>query len=840
MNSMINCSRLLATVLCGAVLAACDSIQDVREEPYTAVPAVNAVLGGSIRGLGSIRPLILQNNGADVCLVLENPNTPAGPKIVSECKFYGIPDEEYSTFSLGARPVGSPYSITVKSQPFGKICTVANPTGTVGAGSDEIQITCENDPAVSRYTVTANIDPAASARAGLKVILTTENGTCPVEATGQSSFTFDPSLCPNTPGGFHQNATQLFNNGTSLPTFGWRVTATIPGATVIDAPTNCFVTGGPVTNTGGNIDDDGKATTAPTGNVTVNVVSCAFVVRAQADFFPSASPPAIPGGEAISLVLREQPTGVDVAAARITAFADTYIPFMEIDSAGNPTATQYDARSQIDAFYEVIVTGSPTGMTCIPGNSVTGGSSSTSTRTRGNWTDGGGVLLRRPASAYVRDAWLIDRVIRCRAAPAVDVQLRGVYQQTAVTTRTATRTGVAPEITVTTVRNHNFLALFEDGQYLYGQHIASAANNGVEQGFYNYNSGTGQIVFTAFTDTNGGSGLHSVATAGSPVPKTITSVVRSQEAGRNVIRGRYSSATANGLSLSGGLLTVAVGSGVGLNVASGPHTTLTGLASAINTAGLGLPIAAVSGDELLITGPAGGVVFGGSAAETLGLGTVAAGATALSMGAGSAVSSVVVTTVDWTLTEVGADPLVATTNIMDGAWVTWDTRRQVEDRRRVMVYQHSLYNLFHMGVNGIPNLQEACYVGDFGLEGFWTRQGGRSGCNMRIYTNVVRNDGSAPTETFSLMSSSSSDIPNPTAVLRDYPGRWPQSRNPDFTDGRPYSVVDYQIRLAGSEPADPICPGADKLTVWDTAHGTRKSELDPPIPPIVLCRMSVN
>ena len=90
------------------------------------------------------------------------------------------------------------------------------------------------------------------------------------------------------------------------------------------------------------------------------------------------------------------------------------------------------------------------------------------------------------------------------------------------------------------------------------------------------------------------------------------------------------------------------------------------------------------------------------------------------------------------------------------------------------------------------------------------------------------------------MSSSSSDIPNPTAVLRDYPGRWPQSQNPDFTDGRPYSLTDFEIRLAGSQPADPICPDADKLTVWDTAHGTRKSELDPPIPPIVLCRVSAN
>jgi hypothetical protein len=157
-----------------------------------------------------------------------------------------------------------------------------------------------------------------------------------------------------------------------------------------------------------------------------------------------------------------------------------------------------------------------------------------------------------------------------------------------------------------------------------------------------------------------------------------------------------------------------------------------------------------------------------------------------------------------------------------------------------MIYQHGLYNLVHIGVNGIPNLQEACFVGTVGLSGTWTRQGGRSGCSMRYYTTTVSDDGTEPNYTFNGMSSSSSDIPNPTAVLWDYPGRWPQSQNPDFTDGRPYSLVDYEIRLAGSEPSDPICPGVDKLTVWDTQHGTRKSTLDPPIPPIVMCRMTGN
>src|SRR5690606_19559515 len=324
--------------------------------------------------------------------------------------------------------------------------------------------------AVARYNVTANIAAEASATPGLRVTLTTENGTCPVNATGLTSITFSPSMCPNGSGGFHQNATQIFDNGLNLPTFGWRVTATIPGATAADPVTNCFVSGGPVANTGGNIGDDGKATTPPTGDVAVNVQACNFAVRAQAVYSvptvalnaapTTSSPPAIAPGEAISLVLREQPSGVDVAAARITSFANTFIPFMEIDGDGNPTATQYAARSHVNAFFEVVVTGSPTGMTCIPGGSVSSSSNvnaSTGNRTVGNWTDGGAILLRQPASARVAQLWVPDTVIRCRALPDPDRQLRGVFQQNAVSTRIASVGGAAATPSLTRVRNHNFL-----------------------------------------------------------------------------------------------------------------------------------------------------------------------------------------------------------------------------------------------------------------------------------------------------------------------------------------------------------------------------------------------
>jgi hypothetical protein len=867
MNSKICGAHLLAAALCGVVLAGCDSIRDVQEEPFTALPSETAVLGGQIRDLGSRRPLVLQYNGTDTCLVPEVPNQPTGKKIISECRFLGVPDQELSAFSFGALPVGTAYNITVKRQPFGKICTVNNPSGAVQAGGSEVQVTCADDPAVAHYSVTVNVDPAAN-RAGLRVILTTENGTCPVDVNGRSSVTFSPSECPDSEiTGYHQNATYIFDNGTNLPNFPWRVTATIPGVTAVAPPTNCFVTGGPVANTGGNVSDSGEVDVAnkPAGNVTTTVVSCGFTARIQADFSPhTVTAPTIAPGEGITVLLRSQPTGVDVAAATITSFANTYVPFMVPDVNGDPTATPYDAQSDTNAFYELVVRQSPSGMTCIPGNSVAGGSSANSLRTVGNWTDAGAVLLRRPASDYVANLWLIDRVIRCRVAPTDPAtQLRGAYWQFARTTTTTTVGGGAPAVVPVTVRNRNVLTFFEDGQYLYGNHTGTASNNGVEQGFYTYNPAAQSLVFTGFTDTNGGQGIHSSATAGSPVPRTITSVVRSPGPPRT-ITARVSNTTANGVALSStNSVTVAVNNGQAFAVASGTYTTanFTALVTAINNASPGSgTIAVANGSEITFTGPAGGVVFGGPAAGVLGLpASVAAGASATSSNVGVTLATSVNTVIDWILEQVGPDPLVTSTNALDGAWVTWDAQRlpsAAEDRRRIFIYQHGLYNGLHIGVNGIANLQEACFVGDFGLTGTWTRQGGRSGCHMRQYT--LRNGetieqliqlypsncgfpaGAPVASTCALLSSGSSDIPNASTVLKDYPGRWPQSQNPDFTDGRPYSLVEFEVRLAGSAPSDPVCPNEDKLTVWDTQHGVRKALLDPPVPPIVLCRLTAN
>lgn len=870
MKSMISSSGILAAALCATLLAGCSAVESVNEEPSAALPEQSALLAGRIKDLGTRRPLVLQYNGTDTCLVPVNPADPNGRKVVTECAFLGVPDQEFSLFSFGGLTVGTAYNITVKKQPFGKICTVQNPNGTVAVAGAQIEVTCVDDPAVTHNTVTVDTS-AVAGKSGLRVILTTENGTCPVSVDGRTSITFSPTECPDSAtSGYHRNATYTFDNGLSLPHFPWQVTATIPGATATSPPINCFVTGGPVANTGGNVSDTNEVDPAdrPTGDVSVTVQSCGFTVRAQADYSRPpgvTTTPAIAVGDGITVALRSQPWGEDVASVRITSFANSFVPFMVPDANGDPTATQYEAQSDPNAFYELVVTQSPAGMSCMPGSSTSSSAAPNSTRAVGNWTDAGAVLLRNPASSYQPNVWLIDRVIRCRLIPADPAtQLRGSYWQSTTTT-TTNSVGSGPlNIVPVTVRNRNVLTFFEDGQYLYGNHVASASNNGVEQGFYHYDPVAQTIVLTGITDTNGAQGLHVVSTGGSavgaPVARTMPEVVRAPGS----ITTRITNTTTTGLVLSSGSLTVAVGTGLPFNVASGTYVTanFANLVAAINAVPGAAGIAAANGGEITITAPAGqSVTFGGGAAVTLGMPiTVPAGTSATSTAVANTLDSTQNVTVDWVLEEVGPDPMVTSTNALDGAWVLWDATRQpapVEDRRRIFVYQHGLYTALHIGVNGIANLQEACYVGNFGLSGTWTRQGGRSGCNMRTYTlaagetiqQVVQAVPSCSNtalgeaglaSTCALLSSGSADIPNATTALKDYPGRWPQSQNPDFTDGRPYSLVEFEVRLAGADPADPVCPNLDKLTVWDTQHGVRKSMQAPPIPPVVMCRMTAN
>jgi hypothetical protein len=300
-----------------------------------------------------------------------------------------------------------------------------------------------------------------------------------LDATGETTFTF-PDVA--------------FNSGFSLPVFGWKVTATVPPTEEGGPVNNCNVTGGPVAGTGSNIEADGSALIAPTGNVTgVSVTSCAFNVSVRADT-AAGGPTTLASG--LTVALRHQRTGEELPAISIPSFG----------SAGAATFT--NVRSNSDAIYELVIKSQPTGQVCVTGfGSAVAGSTA---------TDAGAVLLLQPAGAAVGGSWLINRALRCRAVPAEPARLRGIYQQFTV---------ASPDPTPT----RNFLALFEDGTYLFGAHSSSSSSSGVEHGFYAYNSAAQTLGLQPYTDTSGSGGLSNAAAA-----VNLTAVVKTAGPGGTI------------------------------------------------------------------------------------------------------------------------------------------------------------------------------------------------------------------------------------------------------------------------------------------------------------------
>jgi hypothetical protein len=140
MNSQIARFGLAAVALCGLVLAGCNAVEDVREDPYIATPAQTVALNGIIYGLGSKRAVTLQNTSGNAVTVL--PFVAPAPTVPTAASI--------TPFTFGPVVVGSPYKIEVKSQPYGKKCVAANNEGTITTQSAlGITITCTDITNVS-------------------------------------------------------------------------------------------------------------------------------------------------------------------------------------------------------------------------------------------------------------------------------------------------------------------------------------------------------------------------------------------------------------------------------------------------------------------------------------------------------------------------------------------------------------------------------------------------------------------------------------------------------------------------------------------------------------------
>jgi hypothetical protein len=540
MNSMLNCSRLLAAV-CGVVLAGCNAVEDVRDPPFTDVPPQKAVLSGTITGLSSARPIVLRWRGTPAC---QAPSATDPTKFeAADCKFFGIQGAASSNFSFGAdEDVGTPYNITVQSQPYGKTCIprAGTASGTIGGAGPAPVIDCtDNLTAVPRYNLTVTIPTALQSLPNLDISLATEEKLETRDARGQASVMF-PGV--------------LFNSGLSLPLFEYKLIATTrtPDGIVnrcTFAPVTGLNLGGENRNPIGTFADGvtDNDIVLPTGAVSVSLSTCTFSVSATVAYNGTPSQ-AIPAG--LTLALRR-------SAAGMLATQDVQTLTVPAVASGTTTVTfPTPVMANANAVYELVVTAQPAGQTCVVFGNTTTYADTTSTtagvNTAINAPTASAVMLVDPSNT---DWWAYaNRSVRCRAIPAPADRLIGTYQMDA---RTGFQANVTPSLGYG--RSREFLTFFADGTFLYGIDATGTASraagspnatwpaslpvrapanwtasSGVQHGFYAYNSVAGTITFTVVTATNinpVGRGIAAMAGAAGPPtfvppPPMATNVVK--------------------------------------------------------------------------------------------------------------------------------------------------------------------------------------------------------------------------------------------------------------------------------------------------------------------------
>ncbi len=480
---------LAALTVLGTALAGCDSIKDVRDKPYTELPAQTVVLEGRIEGLGSRRSLVLMNNGDTARARSFLAPAPTGP---SEG-----PVE--TRFTFGALPVGTPYNIEVRAQPVGKTCTIANGSGTLNAdAAPDILITCVNS--TPRFSMTVSTGPIAGI-VGAKVTLATEENVYETDIpAGTTSVTFEDVLFDPTFGLSPQQAA-------TTPPFVWSVTAsTTEGGTV----NKCPVT---------NPTNPGGANPAnPTQDINnVSVLSCAFSLGGSVAYSlkeAGDTPPAAPEG----LVLELRNTGEDVIATQ--QFSGGWGTSFTFNEGGEPVADPVRFVSNKDAVYYVAVGSQPTNnLHCIVTNPMA-------------------ILYAPQLSQNPTD--ITTPAVQCRELPGAGRALRGVYRHT---TTSWQRNAAADIRTVTwdpfdftkqNTASSNMMAFFENGTFIYGTH---ANTSQVEHGFYDFTpgaDGTGTLRLTLNVDTLS---TGSFPANFSPANATSASTVPTTTSGLNVVPG---------------------------------------------------------------------------------------------------------------------------------------------------------------------------------------------------------------------------------------------------------------------------------------------------------------
>lgn len=150
--------------LAAALLAACGGGDD--NNGSTPPPAVGVfTVGGAASGLGAGKTVILQNLGTDDLTVSTNGN-----------------------FVFNTRmDRGVAYAVTIKAQPAGQRCTVAEGTGTATADVSNVQVRCEN-LAAATFTVGGSVSGLAG------TVVLQNNGGDDLSVASNGGFTFGTAL----------------------------------------------------------------------------------------------------------------------------------------------------------------------------------------------------------------------------------------------------------------------------------------------------------------------------------------------------------------------------------------------------------------------------------------------------------------------------------------------------------------------------------------------------------------------------------------------------------------------------------------------------------------------
>lgn len=139
---------------------------------------------------------------------------------------------------------------------------------------------------------------------------------------------------------------------------------------------------------------------------------------------------------------------------------------------------------------------------------------------------------------------------------------------------------------------------------------------------------------------------------------------------------------------------------------------------------------------------------------------------------------------------------------IQGAWTTADSKR-------VFVYDDNTYYGFHAGVNGAPNLQDACFaiLNTAAPSGFYTRRGGGTGCMGTAAGATPYTNGTVSTSIIDVPDANPANtVVNTTApYIPGFAGRLPGSQS---TTVLATSPVNYTV-TAGTP---------DTLVIQDTLN----------------------